>query len=423
MKTGVLYNRILIVEDSKFYLGAIREMLQTIPNLSVDSAASMESALQFLGGNRNKYDLALVDLVLPDAPSGEIVDYVRKLGIPTIVFTGLYDPSLKASLFSKGIVDYVIKDSPVALEYLLELVNYLLFQTGQKVLVACQDPELRRKQVERLGNIKLSTWACDSAAETKKILAKHNDFSLVLVSDKLTDCSGIELVSALRRSYGTSQLSILAIPSTTTGFASQYLKYGANDFLRQPFSSEEFLCRVHSALKSRYQLQSLEEAATRDFLTGLLNRKAFIEAASPAIAQCRRAEQPIVLAMADIDHFKKIEDTYGNDVSDLALQAVAKALKEEARDADIVARFGGQEFCLLLPNLRKADIPALFRRFSSVVKSIKIPALAGMNGISISFGVIFDPDSKNLDQLIQKADSALHKAQNTGSDKFALSAP
>jgi len=420
VKPGPHFSRILIVEDSKFYADAISKMLRTIPGLTVDCADSMDSATQYLAGNKDKYDLALLDLVLPDAPSGEIVDRVRKHGIPIIVFTGLYDPSLKSSLFSKGIVDYVVKDSPVALEYLMELVNYLLFQSGQKVLVACSDPKLRSKQVERLSNIKLSVWACESAVEAKKILAKHDDFSMVIVSDQLSDGTGIELVSDLRRIYNTSQLSILAIPSTTGGFASQYLRYGANDFLRQPYSSEEFLCRVHGALKSKSLLQSLEKAATRDFLTGLLNRRAFFEAAEPSIAQCRRADQPVVLAMADIDHFKTINDSHGHDVGDLALQAVATALKTEARDADIVCRFGGEEFCILLPNLQSANISALFKRFSKTIKAIKVPAPGGLTNISMSFGIVFDPDGKDIEQMIKEADIALYEAKNSGRDKIVV---
>ena len=419
METKNKSARILLVEDSAFYSAVLCEQLKKIPNLTVDSAATRKEGQYFLDTHGNDYDLALVDLALPDAPNGEFVECALMSAVPTIIFSSNFDPELKAKLFAKGIIDYVIKDSPVAIDYLIELITFLLFQSGQKALVASSDKALKRQQVHLLSNLKMEAWACDSAADAKKLLARHHDFTLALIGDTLKDCTGIELVGALRRSHTAAQLSILAIPDDSR-YASQYLRYGANDFLRQPYSPEEFQCRVLNAVKSKRHLHSLETAATRDFLTGQLNRRAFFEAATPIVAHAKRARHPLALVMVDIDHFKKINDRYGHAVGDTALKIIAATLRNELRETDIIARFGGEEFCILMPDINEIELPTVLDRFLKAMRSISIPHARGFTGVTASFGSARHADI-GLEQLIKLADDALYDAKHRGRDRFIVS--
>ena len=411
--------RVLLVEDSKFYSAVIRQQVETLPNIILDSATTQEAAIQLLDVHKGQYALALVDLNLPDAPKGEIVDTVREHDVPTVVFSSNFNPKTKKDLFAKGIVDYVMKDSPIALEYLVELVKRLLSHSEQKVPVASKCAKARRTQVQLLNNLQLSSWACDSGMEAEKILRKHEDIALVLVGDELKDCSGVELVSKLRKAFRSSQLSILAIPDQETDSASQYLRYGANDFLRQPYSPEEFQCRINNALKSQDLLLELEAAATRDFLTGMFNRRAFFETASSTIALATRGKHPLALAMVDIDHFKQVNDTYGHDIGDLVIKQIADVLQREIRGGDIAARVGGEEFCLLMPNLEAKNIAAIFTRIRTAIKAISVPTPQGVVHVSASFGITtrITPD---IEVMMKAADQALYEAKRSGRDKFVM---
>ncbi|PCI64012.1 MAG: hypothetical protein COB37_03425 [Kordiimonadales bacterium] len=411
--------RVLLVEDSKFYSAVIRQQVETLPNIILDSATTLKDARQLLEAHSGHYTMALVDLNLPDAPNGEIVDVVGKHEVPTVVFSSNFNPKTKEKLFAKGIVDYVMKDSPVALEYLVELVKRLLSQSEKKVLVASKCAKARRKQVQSLNNLQLSCWACESGDEAAKILRKHEDIALVLIGDELKDCSGVELVSKLRKDFRSSHLSILAIPDTETDFASQYLRYGANDFLRQPYSPEEFQCRINNALKSQKLLTELEAAATRDFLTGLFNRRAFFDTAATTLAFAMRNNQPLALAMVDIDHFKNVNDTYGHDVGDFVIKKVAEVLQKEVRGGDTVARVGGEEFCLLMPNLDSDNINTIFTRVRAAINAISVPTPQGVVHVSASFGITIKitPD---IEVMMKAADQALYQAKRSGRDKFVM---
>ncbi len=104
----------------------------------------------------------------------------------------------------------------------------------------------------------------------------------------------------------------------------QFLKNGANDFLRKPYSREEFFCRVSQNVDQLELIGSLQDLATRDFLTGLPNRRHFLEQAERLVPKMRISGEPLALAMLDIDHFKHINDCWGHETGDHALRAVAR---------------------------------------------------------------------------------------------------
>ena len=140
--------------------------------------------------------------------------------------------------------------------------------------------------------------------------------SLALVSDTLTGGGAIKLVHDLRKKFSESRLAIVAVHSEHAQDASEYLRNGANDFLRAPYSQEEFQCRIRTAIKLQQQMEALEKAASHDNLTGLLNRRAFFQTSQPVVAAAHRNETPIALVMMDIDHFKTINDTHGHDTGE-----------------------------------------------------------------------------------------------------------
>ena len=159
---------------------------------------------------------------------------------------------------------------------------------------------------------------------------------------------------------------------------------------------------------------ALDTLARRDALTGLSNRRAFVEAARARLA----TREPLQLLVADIDHFKRINDSMGHAAGDLALVHAAGVLAKAAPAGSIVARIGGEEFALLVP--AATDPAALVARIAAELAHMPVHAAAGLKRMTCSFGVAAAQPGEGLDSLMSRADAALYAAKDGGRDRMAL---
>lgn len=162
----------------------------------------------------------------------------------------------------------------------------------------------------------------------------------------------------------------------------------------------------------------LEKLAITDYLTGIYNIRYFYSRLEEEFSRAERYQLPLSCIMLDIDHFKKINDSYGHRIGDFILREFAQIVKRYTRKSDLLARYGGEEFILLLPqtSLKGALIEA--RRLQKVVREIRFRQLKEGQRITVSFGISCFPDKgiKNPDDLINFADNALYKAKEKGRD-------
>jgi two-component system, cell cycle response regulator len=162
----------------------------------------------------------------------------------------------------------------------------------------------------------------------------------------------------------------------------------------------------------------LEKLAITDYLTGIYNIRYFYSRLEEEFSRAERYQMPLSCIMLDIDHFKKINDSYGHRIGDFILREFAQIVKRYTRKSDLLARYGGEEFILLLPqtSLKGALIEA--RRLQKVVREIRFRQIKEGQGITVSFGISCFPDKevKNSDDLINFADNALYKAKEKGRD-------
>lgn len=174
------------------------------------------------------------------------------------------------------------------------------------------------------------------------------------------------------------------------------------------------------SLKVRQQQREkmlAENLAERDPLTGLLNRRGFNQQASALWSNCARNQRPLTLAMLDLDHFKGLNDQYGHDFGDLALQAVGKILQQSCRGGDLATRWGGEEFILLLPETDLPEALALSERLRLAIQALGLQADGQAVNISCSFGVAQRTDQAQLEQLINEADRRLYSAKQSGRNR------
>ncbi len=160
--------------------------------------------------------------------------------------------------------------------------------------------------------------------------------------------------------------------------------------------------------------------ATRDPLTGCLNRRAFVSESASLLAEAERQQQPVSCLMCDIDHFKRVNDTYGHAGGDVVLQAAAKTLGSGLRAGDLLARFGGEEFCLLLNNASLEQAREIAERLRAEVEAHVGQALREVEGVRVtmSFGIeVYGRRHKNLDAVIDLADQALYHSKKSGRNR------
>jgi diguanylate cyclase (GGDEF)-like protein len=182
-------------------------------------------------------------------------------------------------------------------------------------------------------------------------------------------------------------------------------------------------------LLHRYLLlkQQLQVAAVTDEKTGLLNTTGWHESAVREHARTqRRAASGYAVLMIDLDHFKRINDTYGHLTGDDVLAAVAVAITGSVRQGDTVGRFGGEEFVVLLPGIGRADVLAIAERVRVAVGELDVAISTGsgtvrVNGLSVSIGVARHPDAgPTLDDVLRSADAALYRAKEAGRNQVAV---
>jgi len=174
-------------------------------------------------------------------------------------------------------------------------------------------------------------------------------------------------------------------------------------------------------------VKQLEVAATTDDKTGVYNTAGWHHTAEREFHRSRERESPFALLMIDLDHFKRINDTYGHLVGDAVLRAVAQAIKSEVRDRDAVGRFGGEEFVVLLPDVHAAEAHLVAERIRQAVMRIQVPVDADaelVTGLSTSIGVAIYPDAgTGVQELLDAADTALYRAKNAGRNQVVHATP
>lgn len=240
----------------------------------------------------------------------------------------------------------------------------------------------------------------------------------LITSVQLADISGLQLCAAARKLAGSRRALFIIVMSSTEdyGMVIQALDNGADDFIRKPPFPEELRARLRAADRLSLVQRDLIKYATTDFLTGLLNRRAFFDDAAEA---CRVADagKPLSAVIFDIDHFKLINDTHGHEAGDVVLAGISSAAK--AVFGGILGRLGGEEFCSL-EHCELADAIERSENLRCSIKNLRFPQL-GISAITCSFGVAEWVGGDTVDSLLRRADMAMYEAKSTGRDRVIAS--
>lgn len=293
-------------------------------------------------------------------------------------------------------------------------VQYCYFTSmpSAKILLIEDDPTLSMmltRSLEKAGYTVRSAATLEAARER---LREPSD--LVILDRNLPDGDGTDLCRELRAAEPHAYIVMLSGCATDEakleGFAS-----GADDYVTKPAPMPELMARVRAGLRIVGLQKRLLELSHTDALTSLPNRRAFDERLGVAFEQARRYERPLSLAVVDVDRFKSINDTRGHDVGDAVLKDVAKILAGGTRQSDFVARIGGEEFAILLPETAAFD--AL--QFGEKLRCAIATATVAGQGVTVSIGIASVPHSSvpRTADFFRIADEALYRAKANGRNR------
>jgi len=257
---------------------------------------------------------------------------------------------------------------------------------------------------------------------------------LIITDWRMPKLSGIELCKTLRKTKNTRHKYIIMLTSCETDDELiAAFDAGINDYIVKPFSPKVLLARVSSGERIiRYQQKiqayatqlanankKLQNIAMTDFLTGLPNRRNVLVRLKNLVAEVQRYGEPLSCIMVDIDHFKKINDTYGHDNGDIVLQKLGEILKEKARSYDMVSRWGGEEFLIICARSDNEDTFQLAERLRKAVAKTTIELQKEVTiSLTISLGIAsWSAEYQDAEQLLKEADNCLSQAKTNGRNR------
>lgn len=196
------------------------------------------------------------------------------------------------------------------------------------------------------------------------------------------------------------------------------LEVGATDFIKKPPVPKIVSARVKNILKLQKVTHELFIMSRTDPLTGAFNRRHFMETGAAELNRSSRYGSTFSMIMLDIDHFKSINDTYGHDIGDKALIEAVQIINKALRTEDTLGRFGGEEFCILLPETSQKSAIKVAERIRSDIEANKIHTDKGALKFTVSCGVSqLNTTNNSLEKIIKKADNALYNSKKTGRNR------
>ncbi|MDX2201871.1 MAG: PleD family two-component system response regulator [Hyphomicrobiaceae bacterium] len=448
--------RVLVVDDVPANLKLIEARL-TAEYFDVILADTGRQALALL--ERERVDVVLLDVMMPGIDGFEVCRRIKgcaaTMHIPVIMVTALDQPNDKIQGLEAGADDFLTKPvDDVALltrmknlmrvktlndemamrvasgaSFGMSLPDMLKTPDGGRIMVVEDNPRVAHRIAQALQGEHAVETQPDVAAALEALAQGGHD--LVLVSLNLKTADGLRLCSQVRSLTATRHLSIVVL--VDPGEEAKLLRaldMGVNDYLTRPIDRNELVARVRTQLRRKRYADQLREAidesvelAATDTLTGLFNRR-YLEAHLAAhVERARGGGAPLSLMIADIDHFKAINDTWGHDAGDTVLREVATRLRRDIRAADIACRLGGEEFVVLMPSTDTETANGVAERLRDAIARDAFPVAANLPvAVTLSVGVATISPEDTPKSLLKRADTALYAAKTRGRNRVVLAA-
>jgi two-component system cell cycle response regulator len=442
--------RVLVVDDILANLRLLEAKLNA-EYYEVSLAQSGQEALGVAG--RWMPDVILLDVMMPGMDGYEVCrrlkDTPQTAHIPVVMITALVDPVERVRGLEAGADDFLSKpvDDPTLFARLRALLRTKQVQdawrlradtardlgfepppapsasvAGSRAVLVTEDMVEAETLRRALASDGLEVTICADATEAWDTLSEGG-YDLAVLSLSVAGGDALRLASRLRAQTATRDLPVLLVADSSQ--RSQVLRgfdLGANDHVLRPVDPNELRARARNQIRRKHYQETLRadldrslEMAVTDQLTGLRNRRYATRHLEGLLRTAGAA-----LLMIDVDRFKSVNDTYGHASGDLVLKEVADRLKSNLRAADVVARFGGEEFVIAMAGSEVDDASLVAERLRRAVADRPIPIETRALDVTISIGVASVPPGVPLDTLLGAADAALYRAKANGRNRVEV---
>lgn len=408
--------RLLLIEDSRVFSTLILYEMQDSQGVTVTHCGSLSAVTRAL--ETEAFDVAVLDLNLPDAPNCEALDQVLSRDIPSIVFTGSFNDRTRDEVMAHGVVDCIIKSHPDSTAAVVCAVDRLLTSAGMSILVVDED-EARRDALEAYLCRQNFDVRAASSAEEAVLMAMGAGLDLIVSESVSDDASAFAVLRQLSMLDRDVTVPVIAVASVRTpARAAQFLNAGGADFLTRDTANDEFVSRMHRAVSVNRRIEALQQLASRDYLTDLYNRRYFFQQGQRIVDQCFHRGAVSSIAILDIDHFKRLNDTFGHEVGDLVLQSVARALRSFVGAEHLLARLGGEEFGVLFNGLDIHAASVYAERMRETLARMRIVTDDEDLSITVSIGLAPIEHTEVFDNCLHAADQFLYMAKHAGRNRI-----
>jgi two-component system cell cycle response regulator len=294
-----------------------------------------------------------------------------------------------------------------------------------KVLVAEDSRYYQKVLQDTLNSWGYTVVMANNGIEALEKLSEEDGPKLAIIDWVMPHVDGLEVCQKIREmvNRGYIYLILLTVNASKEDVV-RGLEAGADDYIIKPFNEMELKFRLKTGERIINLEDQIMQLALTDPLTGLLNRRAFIDRLESEINRYQRLEESLSLIMVDLDDFKKVNDNYGHLVGDEVLKGVAKCFSSILRKYDFIGRYGGEEFVICLPGVKIKQAGEIAERLRIGMKELivnKETEPLKLN-VTASFGVsTLGEDAFNVHTLTKKADEALYVAKTRGKDQVVLS--
>ena len=452
--------RVLVVDDILANVKLLEARLAA-EYFEVLSAFSGQQALDILA--RERVDVVLLDVMMPGMDGFEVCrrikSNVQTHHIPVVMVTALDQPSDKVQGLENGADDFLTKPvDDIALITRVKNLARLKMLNDEMIMRAStgrqmgiqDDGALAKALSGRSGRVLVVDDHPRSAARLLEVLSKTNDafaerdpqtaltklaehnFDLLVVSLSLQNADGLRLCSQVRSLDRTRHLPIIIL--VEPGDEARLLRgldMGVNDYLMRPIDRHELMARVKTQIKRkrhsdflRHRLAESVEMSITDALTGLHNRRYMEGHLKTLVTDSLRSGRALSMLVADIDHFKNVNDTYGHDIGDVVLKEFSVRLKRNTRGVDLACRMGGEEFVIIMPDTDIARAYQIGERLRANIAADNFPIGSDKSiRVTASVGVsTLERGDDTPETIFKRADLALYAAKRRGRNRVAADA-
>ncbi|MBN2342773.1 MAG: diguanylate cyclase [Deltaproteobacteria bacterium] len=351
-----------------------------------------------------------------------------------IVITSAHDRDAEVKRsFDAAVVKSTPK--PIELPEFMRRVNKLMgWSAGRRVpkrapAIIVEDVNTTAMIIQKLLDVLgVEAYICNSKEEFDKHIRVIYP-EIISLDLYLPDGNGLEICNQVRAKRKMDELPIIVVSGNTEmDTVVECLRAGANDHISKPIVKEEFFARVSNVLKIRKlqkdlhdQQKQMEKLAFTDPLTTLFNRTYMDMAMQRELERTRRSGAPLGLLLIDLDFFKQVNDTHGHEIGDEVLREFGLLLKNKIRSYDVPCRYGGEEFCVLLPGSTAANVVTVAERIRKACETKTFSSKELKQTISIGTSVFPELSREHL--LISDADKALYSAKQSGRNRTIVSLP